>query len=65
MGTNIFSPGPGEGMRLLSAFTDNPTREGLVQWLHSMVFDPALVREELIEERWALATDPDNWRARG
>jgi len=39
-------------------FTDNPTREGLVRWLHSMVYDPSVVTEELIEERWALATDP-------
>ena len=39
-------------------FTDNPTRERLVRWLQSMVFDPAMVTEELIEERWALATEP-------
>jgi pimeloyl-ACP methyl ester carboxylesterase len=30
----------------------------LVDWLNSMVYDPALVTAELIEERWALATDP-------
>ena len=58
MGRSIFSAGPGEGIRLLTEFTDDPTREKLVRWLHSMVFDPALVTEELIEERWALATDP-------
>lgn len=59
LGRNIFSPGPGEGIKLLVEFTENPTRERLVQWLHSMVYDPALVTEELIEERWAQATDPD------
>lgn len=58
MGRNIFSPGPGEGIKLLMEFTDNPTREGLVRWLHSMVYDPAVVTEELIEERWALAIEP-------
>ncbi|MEU5837543.1 alpha/beta fold hydrolase [Streptomyces diacarni] len=58
IGRNLYSPGPGEGIRLLTEFTDNPTREGLVRWLHSMVYDPALVTEELIEERWRLATDP-------
>jgi pimeloyl-ACP methyl ester carboxylesterase len=58
IGTNIFSPAPGEGIRLLSQFTDDPTRERLIAWLHSMVYNPALVTEELIEERWALATDP-------
>ncbi|MEV0974032.1 alpha/beta fold hydrolase [Microtetraspora glauca] len=59
IGRNIFSPGPGEGINLLMEFTENPTREALVQWLNSMVYDPALVTEELIEERWAQATDPD------
>jgi pimeloyl-ACP methyl ester carboxylesterase len=58
VGRNIFSPGPGEGIKLLMEFTDNPTREGLVRWLHSMVYDPAVVTEELIEERWALAIEP-------
>ncbi|RCG24871.1 alpha/beta fold hydrolase [Streptomyces diacarni] len=58
IGRNLYSPGPGEGIRLLTEFTDNPTREGLVRWLHSMVYDPALVTEELIAERWRLATDP-------
>jgi len=58
VGTNIFSPGPSEGIRLLQEFTENPTRQRLADWLHSMVYDPALVTDELIEERWALATDP-------
>ena len=59
IGTNIFSPGPSEGIRLLQEFTEDPTRQRLIDWLHSMVYDPALVTEELIEERWALATDPE------
>ena len=59
IGRNIFSPGPGEGINLLVEFTEEPTRERLVQWLLSMVHDPALVTEELVEERWTQATDPD------
>lgn len=58
IGRNIFSPAPGEGIKLLSEFAEEPTREALVRWLHSMVYDPATVTEEMIEERWALATDP-------
>jgi len=58
IGRNIVTAGPAEGVRLLQEFTDNPTREGLVRWLHSMVYDPATVTEELIEERWTQATDP-------
>lgn len=49
---------PGEGIRLLTAFTDNPTRDGLVAWLRSMVHDPALITDELIEQRWEQATAP-------
>lgn len=63
IGRNVFSPSPGEGIRLLMEFTEDPTRERLVQWLHSMVYDPALVTEELIEERWALATEPETLAA--
>ncbi|MFB4303865.1 alpha/beta fold hydrolase [Actinomadura sp. NTSP31] len=59
LGRNIFSPAPGEGIRLLMEFTDAPTREALIRWLRSMVYDPALVTDELIEERWQQATDPD------
>jgi len=59
MGTNIFSPGPGEGIKLLMEFTDDPSREKLIRWLHSMVYDRSLVTEEMIEERWQQATDPE------
>ncbi|QIK76121.1 alpha/beta fold hydrolase [Nocardioides piscis] len=59
MGRNIFSPGPGEGINLLVEFTEDPTRERLVTWLRSMVFDQSLVTDELVEERWQQATEPD------
>lgn len=59
VGRNIFSPAPGEGIKLLMEFTEEPTRERLVQWLHSMVYDPSVVTEEMIEERWSQATDPE------
>lgn len=58
MGVNIFSPSPAEGINLLVAFTEDPTRERLIQWLRSMVYDQGLVTEELINERWRQATDP-------
>ncbi|NEW42637.1 alpha/beta fold hydrolase [Nocardia cyriacigeorgica] len=59
IGKNIFSPGPGEGIKLLQEFTENPTRARLTEWLHSMVYDPSMVTDELIEERWTQATDPE------
>jgi pimeloyl-ACP methyl ester carboxylesterase len=58
VGTNLLSPGPGEGIRLLAEFADDPSRERLIRWLHAMVFDPEVVTEELVEERWELASDP-------
>ncbi|MFC3453390.1 alpha/beta fold hydrolase [Amycolatopsis speibonae] len=58
MGRALFSPGPAEGINLLVEFTENPTRERLVQWLRSMVHDQSLITDELIEERWAQATEP-------
>lgn len=59
IGTNLLTPGPPEGIRLLQDFTDNPSRESLIRWLESMVYDPKVITEQLIEERWALATDPE------
>jgi pimeloyl-ACP methyl ester carboxylesterase len=59
IGTNVFSPGPSEGIRLLQEFTEDPTRQRLVDWLNSMVYDQSLVTEELIAERWELATEPE------
>jgi pimeloyl-ACP methyl ester carboxylesterase len=50
IGRNILTPGPPEGIRLLQEFTEEPSRERLIRWLHSMVYDPATVTEELIEE---------------
>ena len=58
IGRNILTPAPSEGIRLLQEFTEEPSRERLVRWLHSMVYDPATVTDELIEERWNHATDP-------
>lgn len=59
VGPNVFSPSPSEGLRLLQEFTDAPDRDRLIRWLHSMVYDRALVTESLIEERWQAAIDPD------
>lgn len=48
---------------LLQEFVEEPTRQRLIDWLHSMVFDPALVTAELIEERWQLVADPSTLEA--
>lgn len=62
VGPNIFSQSPSEGTRLLREFADAPSREKLVRWLECMVYDPAVVTEERIEERWETAQDPSSHR---
>jgi 2-hydroxy-6-oxonona-2,4-dienedioate hydrolase len=59
IGQAIFSPFPGEGINLLVEFTENPTRENIVAWLRSMVYDQSMVTEELIQDRLARATTPE------
>jgi 2-hydroxy-6-oxonona-2,4-dienedioate hydrolase len=58
IGYGIFNPFPNEGIVLLAEFAEDPTRERLVQWLRSMVFDQSLITEELIETRWKQAMEP-------
>ena len=58
LGTNIFSPFPGEGISLLAAFVEDPTKDRLKQWLESMVFNKDLIDEEMIELRYRQAIDP-------
>ena len=58
VGLNLFTSFPNEGINLLVEFTEQPTRERLIAWLRSMVFDQSLVTEELIEDRWRRATEP-------
>lgn len=59
VGINLLSPAPSEGIKLLVAFVEDPTRERLVEWMTSMVFDPAILTDELIERRLAQATRPE------
>jgi 2-hydroxy-6-oxonona-2,4-dienedioate hydrolase len=59
VGVPFFSPLPPEGIIRLVEFVEDPTRERLVQWMRSMVFDPAVLTEEFVETRWAAANDPD------
>ena len=59
IGINIFSPMPPEGIRLLADFTETPSREALVRWLHSMVYDRSIITEALIEERFESAMRPE------
>jgi len=59
VGPNLTSPSPSEGLRLLQEFADAPDRDKLVRWLRAMVYDRAVVTDQLIEERWEAAMNAD------
>lgn len=59
IGQAIFSSFPAEGINLLVDFVEDPTRERLISWLRSMVYDQNMVTEELIADRLARATKPE------
>ncbi len=55
---NVFSPDPTEGVRRLMEFgaPPGPSREKMAAFLRTMVFDQRLVTDELIDERFAVAS---------
>ena len=57
-GVPILGPSPSEGILRLMDFYMDPTRERIVDWLKTMVFDQRVLTEELIESRFAAATSP-------
>jgi len=62
---NVFAPDPTEGVRRLAEFgaPPGPSREKLAAFLRTLVFDQRLVTDELIDERFAAASDPESLRA--
>lgn len=58
VGLSVLSPEPSEGMRLLFAFNQEPTRERMEAWVRSMVSNPKVVTDELLDERMANALRP-------
>ena len=57
LGMNLFSPFPCEGLNLLTDFVEDPSREKIIAWLRSMVFDQSMVTEELINTRMERALE--------
>jgi 4,5:9,10-diseco-3-hydroxy-5,9,17-trioxoandrosta-1(10),2-diene-4-oate hydrolase len=57
---NLFAPDPTEGVKRLMEFPapPGPSREKLEAFLRTLVFDQRLVTDELIDERFAAASDP-------
>jgi 4,5:9,10-diseco-3-hydroxy-5,9,17-trioxoandrosta-1(10),2-diene-4-oate hydrolase len=65
LGLNVFSPDPTEGIKRLQAFAapPGPSRAKLADFLRTLVFDQSLITDELVEERFRSASDPDALRA--
>ncbi len=57
---NVFAPDPTEGVRRLMEFPapPGPSKEKLAAFLRTLVFDQRLITDELVEERFAAASDP-------
>jgi len=57
---NVLAPDPTEGVRRLMDFgpPPGPSREKMAAFLRTMVYDQRLVTEELIDERFAVASRP-------
>ncbi len=58
----VFGLFPSEGQRKLSAFYEGeggPTIEKLRDFIHSLVFDPSMVSEAMLQQRFEVATRPE------
>jgi 4,5:9,10-diseco-3-hydroxy-5,9,17-trioxoandrosta-1(10),2-diene-4-oate hydrolase len=58
---NVFAPDPTEGVRRLMEFgaPPGPSREKMAAFLRTMVYDHRLITDELIDERFAVASQPE------
>lgn len=58
IGVSLLTPFPNEGINRLVDFAQEPTRERLIAWLHTMVYDRKIVTEAMIETRLKAALEP-------
>ncbi|WP_411147684.1 alpha/beta fold hydrolase [Streptomyces sp. A30] len=56
LSVGIFAAEPSEGFSRLFEFLEDPTRERMVAWIRTMVHDPRLITDELVDERMRNAT---------
>jgi 4,5:9,10-diseco-3-hydroxy-5,9,17-trioxoandrosta-1(10),2-diene-4-oate hydrolase len=62
---SVFSPDPTEGIKRLYQFAapPGPSRDKLAAFLRTLVHDQDLITDELVDERYAAASDPEAVRA--
>jgi 4,5:9,10-diseco-3-hydroxy-5,9,17-trioxoandrosta-1(10),2-diene-4-oate hydrolase len=64
---NVFSPDPTEGIKKLYAFAapPGPSKSKLADFLRTLVFDQSMITDELVDERYQYAADPETLRSMG
>jgi 4,5:9,10-diseco-3-hydroxy-5,9,17-trioxoandrosta-1(10),2-diene-4-oate hydrolase len=62
---NLFAPDPTEGVKRLVEFAapPGPSREKLAAFLRTLVYDQRLITDELVDERYQAASDPESLAA--
>jgi 4,5:9,10-diseco-3-hydroxy-5,9,17-trioxoandrosta-1(10),2-diene-4-oate hydrolase len=65
LSVNVFSPDPTEGIKNLGRFgaSGGPTKEKLEAFLRVMVYDQSLITDELVDERFEAARQPESLAA--
>lgn len=56
LSVGMFAAEPSEGFRRLFEFLEEPTRERMIAWVRTMVYDQQRVTDDLIDERMRNAT---------
>lgn len=58
---SIFMPRPSEGIKIINEFYggDGPTLEKMRRLVQTLVYDSSFLTEELLQERFEAATDPE------
>lgn len=62
---NVFAADPTEGIKKLYQFgaPPGPTKDKLAEFLRTLVFDQSLITDELVDERFRYAAEPETMRA--
>jgi 4,5:9,10-diseco-3-hydroxy-5,9,17-trioxoandrosta-1(10),2-diene-4-oate hydrolase len=65
LGLNVLAPDPTEGIKKLYAFgaPPGPSPAKLADFLRTLVFDPSMITDELVAERYKYAADPETLAA--
>lgn len=59
--TSVLAPWPAEGVKLINSYYkgSGPSIDKLRRITEALVFDPAFVTDELVQERYEVSTDPE------